>query len=140
MRAAREDDMGWRLTLLAAALTIATLAGAAAQEPKQAPTDITKDAPKAAKPGGILRMYHRETPGGISIHEADTYSTHHPMMGFFNNLVISDQHKPQNSLDTIVPELATSWSWNADKTQLTFLLRDGVKWHDGRAFPATDAQ
>jgi peptide/nickel transport system substrate-binding protein len=140
MRAAREDDMGCRLTLLAAALTIATLAGAAAQEPKQAPTDITKDAPKAAKPGGILRMYHRETPGGISIHEEATYSTNTPMMGVFNNLVLYDQHKPQNSLDTIVPELATSWSWNADKTQLTFLLRDGVKWHDGQPFTAKDVK
>src|SRR5712675_1609873 len=140
MRAAREDDMGCRLTLLAAALTIAALAGAAAQEPKQTPTDITKDAPKAAKPGGILRMYHRETPGGISIHEEATYSTNTPMMGVFNNLVIYDQHKPQNSLDTIVPELATSWSWNADKTQLTFLLRDGVKWHDGQPFTAKDVK
>src|ERR1700716_3169740 len=140
MRAAREDDMGCSLALLAAALTIAPFAGAAAQEPKQAPTDITKDAPKAAKPGGILRMYHRETPGGISIHEEATYSTNAPMMGVFNNLVIYDQHKPQNSLDTIVPELATSWSWNADKTQLTFLLRDGVKWHDGQPFTAKDVK
>ncbi len=132
--------MECRLTLLAAALTIAALAGAAAQEPKQTPTDITKDAPKAAKPGGILRMYHRETPGGISIHEEATYSTNTPMMGVFNNLVIYDQHKPQNSLDTVVPELATSWSWNADKTQLTFLLRDGVKWHDGQPFTAKDVK
>src|SRR3979411_87130 len=110
MRAAREDDMGCKLTLLAAALTIAALAGAAAQEPKQAPTDITKDAPKAAKPGGILRMYHRETPGGISIHEEATYSTNAPMMGVFNNLVLYDQHKPQNSPHTIVPKPPPAWS------------------------------
>src|SRR5712671_6920094 len=94
MHAAREDDMGCRFTLLAAALTIAALAGAAAQEPKQAPTDITRDAPKAAKPGGILRMYHRETPGGISIHEEATYSTNTPMMGVFNNLVMERGQDP----------------------------------------------
>jgi peptide/nickel transport system substrate-binding protein len=137
-RAAREDDMGCRLaTLPAAALMIVALAGAAAQESKQAPKDASAAAPKH---GGILRMYHRETPGGISIHEEATYSTNAPMMGVFNNLVIYDQHKPQNSLDTIVPELATSWSWNADKTQLTFLLRDGVKWHDGQPFTAKDVK
>jgi peptide/nickel transport system substrate-binding protein len=137
-RAAREDDMGCRLaTLPAAALTIVALAAAAAQESKQAPKDASAAAPKH---GGILRMYHRETPGGISIHEEATYSTNIPMMGVFNNLVIYDQHKPQNSLDTIVPELATSWSWNADKTQLTFLLRDGVKWHDGQPFTAKDVK
>ncbi|HEY2138385.1 MAG TPA: peptide ABC transporter substrate-binding protein, partial [Xanthobacteraceae bacterium] len=86
--------------LLVAGLT--ATAAANAQQPKDAP----KGAPKH---GGIFRIYHRETPGGISIHEEATFSTNTPMMGVFNNLVIYDQHKPQNSLDTIVPELATGW-------------------------------
>jgi peptide/nickel transport system substrate-binding protein len=92
------------------------------------------------KHGGVLKMYHRETPGGISIHEEATFSTNVPMMPVFNNLVLFDQHKPQNSLDTIVPELASSWSWDAAKTQLTFKLRDGVKWHDGKPFTAQDVK
>ena len=46
-------------------------------------------------------------------------------MAMFNNLVIYDQHKPQNSMDTIVPELATSWAWSKDDTALTFKLRAG---------------
>ena len=62
------------------------------------------------------------------------------MMGVFNNLVVYDQHKPQNSMDTIVPELATSWSWSADKMTLTFKLREGVKWHDGKPFTAKDVK
>jgi len=46
-RAAREDDMGCRLaTLPAAALTIVALAGAAAQESKQAPKDASAASPK----------------------------------------------------------------------------------------------
>jgi peptide/nickel transport system substrate-binding protein len=113
--------------LLAATLVVAAAANAA--EPAGTP-----------KSGGILKIYHRENPGGISIHEEATYSTNTPMMGVFNNLVIYDQHKPQNSMDTIVPELATSWAWSADKTQLTFKLREGVKWHDGQPFTAKDVK
>jgi peptide/nickel transport system substrate-binding protein len=33
-------------------------------------------------------------------------------MGVFNNLIIYDQHVPQNSLASIVPDLATEWSWD----------------------------
>jgi peptide/nickel transport system substrate-binding protein len=111
--------------LLAAALTVTTMASAKAEEPKH---------------GGILKMYHRETPGGLSILEEASYSTNVPMMPVFNNLVIYDQHKPQNSLDTIVPELATAWSWNKDNTALTFKLREGVKWHDGMPFTSQDVK
>jgi hypothetical protein len=32
------------------------------------------------------------------------------MMGVFNNLVIYGQHVPQFSLQSIVPDLATTWS------------------------------
>ena len=97
-------------------------------------------AAQTPKPGGILRIYHRETPGGISIHEEATFSTNVPAMPIFNNLVVYDQHKEQNSDATIVPELATSWSWSADKTALTFKLREGVKWHDGVPFTSKDVK
>jgi peptide/nickel transport system substrate-binding protein len=43
-------------------------------------------------------------------------------------------------VDTIVPELATSWQWNADYTALTVKLRDGVRWHDGKPFTAQDVR
>jgi peptide/nickel transport system substrate-binding protein len=94
----------------------------------------------AQKSGGILKVYHRETPPSGSIHEEATNSTVSPYMGVFNNLVMFDQHKAVNSLDTIVPDLATEWSWNNDKTQLTFKLRKGVTWHDGKPFTAKDVQ
>ncbi len=94
----------------------------------------------AQKQGGILKMYHRDSPASASIHEEATFSTVTPFMGVFNNLVEYKQDVPQNSMDSIVADLASSWTWNADHTKLTFKLRDGVKWHDGKPFTAKDVQ
>src|SRR3954447_26097281 len=92
------------------------------------------------KHGGILRIYHRDSPASASIHEEATFSTNIPFMGVYNNLVLYDQHKPQNSIDTIVPELAESWSLSEDHKKLTFKLRSGVKWHDAKPFTAADVK
>ena len=94
----------------------------------------------AAKQGGTLRVYHRDNAPSGSIHEEATISTVQPFMGVFNNLVIFDQKNPINSLDTIVPDLAESWTWDAGKTKLTFKLHQGVKWHDGKPFTAKDVK
>jgi peptide/nickel transport system substrate-binding protein len=92
----------------------------------------------AQKQGGILRVQHRDSPASMSILEEGTISAIMPMMGVFNNLVLFDQHVPQNRVEAIVPDLATSWSWSEDGTELTFKLRHGVKWHDGKPFTAAD--
>ena len=36
------------------------------------------------------------------------------------------------------PMLASGYKWNADKTQITFTIRDGVKWSDGQPLTADD--
>jgi len=94
----------------------------------------------AQKPGGVLRVYHRDSPASMSIHEEGTNSTEIPMMGVFNNLVLFDQQIAQNSLQTVRPDLAESWSWSEDGKRLTFKLRQGVKWHDGKPFTAADVK
>jgi len=90
--------------------------------------------------GGVLQVAHRDSPASMSTLEEVTISTVAPMMAVFGNLVIFDQHVPQNTLRSIVPDLAKSWSWSEDGTRLTFQLREGVKWHDGRPFTAKDVQ
>ena len=97
-------------------------------------------AASAQKAGGILRLYSPASPANMSMLEAPTIVAEMPMMGVFNNLIMFDQHKPQVSLDTIVPDLATSWEWNEDGTALTFKLRSGVKWHDGKPFTSADVK
>ncbi|HEU0001541.1 MAG TPA: ABC transporter substrate-binding protein [Ktedonobacteraceae bacterium] len=39
---------------------------------------------------------------------------------------------------SFTPMLATNYSWNSDNTQLTFTIRQGVKWNDGKPFDAND--
>lgn len=94
----------------------------------------------AQKQGGVLKVYFFDSPGSMSIHEEATIAGQGPMMGVFNNLVMYDQAVPQSGMTSIVPDLATSWSWDAAGTALTFKLRRGVKWHDGKPFTASDVK
>jgi len=94
----------------------------------------------AQKQGGILKIHLIDSPASMSIHEEATVVAERPVMAVFNNLVIFDQHIAQNSMASIRPELATSWSWNEEGTELTFKLHDGVKWHDGKPFTSADVK
>ena len=119
-----EERMQSRLSTVSAATLLAVLvAGTPAAAQKQS---------------GTLKYYHRDNPPTTSIHEEATVSTVNPFMAVFNNLVLFDQGKPVNSLETIVPDLAESWTWSADRKRLTFKLRQGIKWHDGKSFPSKD--
>jgi peptide/nickel transport system substrate-binding protein len=115
--------------LLSVAVACAALGGLSMYGPAQ-----------AQKPGGVLRIPLGTSIASVSIHEESTIVVLAPMMGVFNNLVMFDQHVPQNTLSSIVPDLASSWSWSEDGKELTFKLRDGVKWHDGKPFTAADVK
>jgi len=92
------------------------------------------------KPGGILKISHFDSPASMSILEEATVAALRPIMGVFNNLVMYKQDVPQASMSSIVPDLATGWSWSEDGTELTFPLRQGVKWHDGKPFTSADVK
>src|SRR5438132_14063445 len=94
----------------------------------------------AQQSGGTLRIGHFDSPASMSMLEESTVAVNRPMMGVFNNLVIFKQDVPQNTLRSVVPELATGWVWNEEGTELIFPLRQGVKWHDGKPFTAADGK
>ncbi|MDH3668371.1 MAG: ABC transporter substrate-binding protein [Paracoccaceae bacterium] len=73
--------------------------------------------------GGTLDVLSNATEAGTS----DFLSVRHV------NLV-----RYSDDLQTIVPNIAKSWSWNADNTELTFNLRKGHKWSDGAPFTSAD--
>jgi peptide/nickel transport system substrate-binding protein len=110
----------WAMTAILAALSIASTAS-------------------AQKSGGTLRIYTPESIASLSMLE-EFANAELPIMGMFNNLVMFDQHVAQNSLQSIVPDLATSWSWDEGGTDLTFQLRHDVRWHDGKPFTAQDVK
>src|SRR6266446_3883173 len=94
----------------------------------------------AQKSGGSLKIYMLDSPASMSIHEEATVVAQRPMMGVFNNLVMFDPQVQQNSLGSIIPDLASGWSWNEEGTELTFPLHEGVSWHDGKPLTAKDVK
>jgi peptide/nickel transport system substrate-binding protein len=127
-REQREDtDMRRHLQQLAAATALLLALGLG-------------NAASAQKSGGILKVSHFDSPASMSPHEEATIAALRPAMAVFNNLVMYKQDVAQTSISSIIPDLATSWAWSEDGTELTFPLRQGVKWHDGKPFTAADVK
>ncbi|MRI31787.1 peptide ABC transporter substrate-binding protein [Endozoicomonas sp. OPT23] len=73
--------------------------------------------------GGVLDGISKATESGTS----DLLSVRHVNLTRFSD-----------DLTTVVPNVAKSWAWNEDFTQLTMTLRKGHKWSDGDDFTAED--
>ncbi|MBI4081525.1 MAG: ABC transporter substrate-binding protein [Candidatus Lambdaproteobacteria bacterium] len=102
---------------------------------------LTGPAPAwAQKYGGVLRTLIASNPTTLSIHEATWPETTWPMVPVYSNLVWFDAFNPQESPKTIVPEMAERWAWSTDHRALTFHLRPGIRWHDGKPLTAADVQ
>jgi peptide/nickel transport system substrate-binding protein len=126
-RLRRQAEMSWDIRTLAAGIVLLVVA-------------TTSEGALGQQRDGIHRLYHFDSPASMSILEESGAVTAIPMMAVFNNLVLYDQHIPQNSLQSIVPDLATEWSWDQAGTGLTFKLRRGVEWHDGKPFTTADVK
>jgi peptide/nickel transport system substrate-binding protein len=122
--------IGRPLRCLGAMLLLATLAA----------TGLSAHGQQSPKRGGTLNAMLGEDLPGFSILEAGTVSTTWPMMPCYSNLVIFDQLKSQETVDTVQPELAERWSWQDNYRNLVFFLRKNVKWHDGQPFSSKDVK
>ncbi len=92
------------------------------------------------KYGGVLNATQSDLPPSLSIHEEATVAAVWPMMPCYNNLVLFDPLKKQESVSTIIGELAEKWGWQDGGRALVFTLRKGVKWHDGQPFSSKDVK
>jgi peptide/nickel transport system substrate-binding protein len=108
-----------------------------AQTPPASPTSQASPAPKY---GGVLVTHPLSATPSMSPHEESTVATVQQASPCFNNLVYYDPAKKQESVDTIIPELAERWSWQDGHRNLVFFLRKDVKWHDGKPFTSGDVK
>ncbi len=86
------------------------------------------------KRGGTLQAIVQPEPVVLT----NAYNTSFPIgvvaTNIFDGLITFDeQQRPQ-------PSLATSWTVSDDGKTITFKLRQGVKWHDGKEFTSADVQ
>src|SRR5437763_16528119 len=86
----------------------------------------------AQKRGGTLRLYHNDNPPSTSLLEEATIASVTPFAAVFNNLVVFDTAKVHESIETVIPDLAESWSWDPTDTRMTFKHSSGVQWHEGQ--------
>ncbi|MFC1891885.1 ABC transporter substrate-binding protein [Thermodesulfobacteriota bacterium] len=85
-----------------------------------------------AKYGGIMKYAYSKAAGVIGDPLGIRGFNHE-----FIDFVLQTLVLPSNTkLGTFEPELATSWQLTPDKSNYTFKLRKGVKFHDGTAFNA----
>ncbi|MBI4081524.1 MAG: ABC transporter substrate-binding protein [Candidatus Lambdaproteobacteria bacterium] len=94
----------------------------------------------AQKYGGVIRFTLQSNPPDLSIHETAVTESPFALGPVYNSVVAFDLFKTPESLETIVPELAESWAWDASGTALTFRLRPGIRWHDGKPFTGRDVK
>ncbi len=98
-----------------------------------------------AQYGGILNIsYTREGPSFSTWEEAAgvAFPSMHPLHNMLIRArswgTISDFQN--NSFFELRPDLAESWEISTDGAQVTFKLRDGITWTDGRAVTCADVK
>lgn len=85
------------------------------------------------KKGGTITGAMDTAPAGIfnPIFYSDAYEAN--ILSFTHESLVS-----QNKKLEFTPNLAKSWEFNDDHSQVTFKLQEGVKWSDGQPFTAND--
>ena len=95
---------------------------------------------EAQKYGGVLRGVLTETWPSLSMHEDASVSTIWPAIPMYNNLIVYDPAVKVNGQAKLSGELADSWAWTEGGKRLTFKLKHGVTWHDGKPFTSADVK
>ncbi len=90
--------------------------------------------PVAAQSSNTLIFARSADAVGLDPHAQPAFSSLRLLELIYEPLVIFDANL------NLQPELAESWEFNADATQLTMHLRQGVTFHDGSAFDSTDVK
>ncbi len=111
---------------------------AAARLPGNAGGLFADRAAAAQTPGAMatLTVATNRAPSDLDPHSAYDAGSGVVVQGPFEGLI----RVRAGTTDAYVPQLATAWEANADKSVWTFHLRDGVRFHDGTPFDAVAAR
>src|ERR1700722_15845180 len=103
--------------------------------------DGSKFKPAAPEPrpksGGVLRYGITMRPPHFDLHQSGTINSLAAQGVMFDNLIRRD---PRDSGKTIIPDLAHSWDIAKDGKTYTFMLRQGVHFHDGAELTSEDVK
>jgi peptide/nickel transport system substrate-binding protein len=94
-------------------------------------TDANAQQPKR---GGTLQFAISAEAPHYDPHNSDTYATLHFSSPFYSTLLRYNLSK----FPEIEGDLAKSWTVSSDKKTYTFVLQEGVKFHDGQTLTSED--
>ena len=94
----------------------------------------TAGAAETPKRGGMLNFAVVAETSGYDCHASQTFALLHPVSPQYSLLVKWDA--TENS--KIIGDLAKSWTMSADGLTYTFILHEGVKFHDGSPLTSAD--
>ncbi|MSQ72858.1 MAG: ABC transporter substrate-binding protein [Betaproteobacteria bacterium] len=95
---------------------------------------LAQSAPEAPKRGGTFVMALGANPEHLNISISSSVIVSLPAQAVTEGLIrINSKFQPE-------PVLATGWQVSPDGKRITFNLRQGVTWHDGKPFTAADVK
>jgi peptide/nickel transport system substrate-binding protein len=113
-----------------------TAAAVAAGTMMGATLPLGRGTAQAAEKGGTLVWGMPAETDILDPHATGGWLTYDVTFQIFEGLAKEDLTKGAASYPPLVPALAKSWEVSKDGTQYTFMLREGVKFHDGSPFDA----
>src|SRR5215471_17316998 len=107
---------------------------AAPPAPEPADTGLLRAPEPNPKRGGVLKWGGLANSTLYDLHQTGTIANMGPQAPMYDLLVQVD---PVH-WDKVIPDLAKSWTISEDGLTYTFLLREGVKFHDGAPLTAEE--
>ncbi|MEK7681328.1 MAG: ABC transporter substrate-binding protein, partial [Chloroflexota bacterium] len=104
--------------------------------PTPQPTATATPVGTQIKKGGILKVMSYADPGTLDLLSATSTIVIAPLGLSYDGLVKEDPLKPGQ----LAPDLAERWDVSGDGRKVTFSLRKGVTFHNGKPFTSADAK
>ena len=105
-------------------------------------TLLTSPSGRAQEPkhGGILHLFHRDSPGSPSILEDPVIPSRCRSWRCSTTSSSTNRTNPATARHGSSPNSRAVGRGVRDNTALTFKLRQGVRWHDGKPFTSADVK